>query len=82
MYEEFPQEFDNDLNELDGTMREESQEGSYDSQEEEAKEEVGDLQQEDAGGENELLNELSGLDGSAAMTMGGDAAEMEYVQPS
>jgi len=31
MYEDFPQEFDNDLGELDGTMLEESQEeDSYD----------------------------------------------------
>ena len=69
MIEEFPQEYDGDLNELDGTMREESQEGSYDDEEEE-KEQVDDMAAgEDAGGDNDLLNELSGLDGSAAMTM-------------
>ena len=89
MYEDFPQEnFDDDLNELDGTMREESQE-SYGDEEDGAEDpladdqaQLGEEEEQPSMEQNNELSELQGLDGGSMMAAADDSLQKEYVEPS
>lgn len=79
MVEDFPQDFDHELLELDGQREE-----SYDEEEEGDTVDGGMPAQDGDSSQPEVLNnelsELAGLDGSVAM--GDDSAQKEYVEPS